>query len=199
MSMFGRLAVSVTTLTVFGVVGCGDGDTGGGGGGAPAGGAPAAQQTGGGAGLSVPEWMTVNEGGKTMTLRIEAGSTADNNSWNFNGHYNGDATVVVPEGFAVTIEFKNNDPALAHSIGVDSRTGGFPPMFDTAEPLFPGAISSNPMSATDATRPGASETIEFTASTAGEYSLVCYVPAHALAGMWIGFTVSADGEAGVRM
>jgi uncharacterized cupredoxin-like copper-binding protein len=46
--------------------------------------------------------------------------------------------------------------------------------------------------------PGESETITFTASQAGEYSLVCYVPGHAMIGMYVHFNVSADGEAGVR-
>jgi uncharacterized cupredoxin-like copper-binding protein len=51
---------------------------------------------------------------------------------------------------------------------------------------------------TDATAPGGgAETITFTASDAGEYSLVCLIPAHAATGMWMGFTVSAAGEAGV--
>jgi uncharacterized cupredoxin-like copper-binding protein len=46
---------------------------------------------------------------------------------------------------------------------------------------------------------GGAETITFTASTAGDYAIVCVIPAHALQGMWIGFEVSASGESGVRM
>jgi uncharacterized cupredoxin-like copper-binding protein len=48
----------------------------------------------------------------------------------------------------------------------------------------------------EATQPGASESISFTADAAGAYTLVCYIPAHAATGMWINFTVSADGAAG---
>ena len=44
--------------------------------------------------------------------------------------------------------------------------------------------------------PGESETITFVASEAGSYSLICYIPEHALTGIYVPFTVSADGEAG---
>jgi sulfocyanin len=147
--------------------------------------------------LTIPSWMTVDEDAKTVNLKIVAGETNANNSWNFNGYVNGEATITVPEGFTVTIDFENADQAVAHSIGVDERTGNFPPMFNDPQPVFPGAISSNPTDVTTATQPGQSETITFTASKAGSYSLVCYIPAHAMTGMWIGFVVSSDGSVGV--
>jgi uncharacterized cupredoxin-like copper-binding protein len=50
---------------------------------------------------------------------------------------------------------------------------------------------------TDGTMPGESETVTFMASEAGEYTMVCYIPGHAVSGMWLRFVVSADGEAGV--
>lgn len=147
--------------------------------------------------MTVPEWMIVDEPAKTVTLRITAGETAANNSWNFNGYTNGNATITVPQGYAVTIEFSNEDAAMAHSIGVSSMTANFPPMFQSPQPAFAGGISRNPTDATKATQPNQSETISFTASTAGDYTLVCYVPAHAVSGMWIGFKVSSDGTFGV--
>jgi uncharacterized cupredoxin-like copper-binding protein len=53
---------------------------------------------------------------------------------------------------------------------------------------------------TDATRPGATETITFVASTAGQYVFVCQIPGHAVAGMYVNLTVVAGGtEAGVRL
>ena len=142
--------------------------------------------------------MTVDEAGMTVTIELAAGLTADNNYWNFNGFYGGTGEIVVPAGYAVTINFVNNDPGMAHSVGVDARTSGFPSMFTAPAPAFEGAMSSNPTSLTDATMPGESETISFTAAEAGEYSLVCFIPAHALTGMYVRFTVSADGEFGAR-
>jgi uncharacterized cupredoxin-like copper-binding protein len=57
-------------------------------------------------------------------------------------------------------------------------------------------MSSGATSLTDSTKPGEQETISFTASLAGDYAMLCYVPAHAIAGMWIHFRVSAEGEVG---
>ena len=148
--------------------------------------------------MTVPSWMKVNKAAKTVSLDIHAGQTADNNHWNFNGHYKGDATITVPEGDKVTIKFTNDDPSLAHSIGVDSAYTTFPATFANPQPIFPGAISSNPTDMTKATQPKKSETLTFTASKAGNYTLNCFIPGHALAGMWIHFNVSADGKAGVQ-
>lgn len=148
--------------------------------------------------MMMPDWMQVDSAAKTVTLSIVAGQTSANNNWNFNGHHNGDATIVVPAGYAVTVNFRNNDPAIAHSLGVVSQVGSYPPMFQNPQPAFQGAITKNPTDVQNATKPGATETISFTAGTAGEYAMVCFVPAHATAGMWIHFNVSADGRAGVR-
>lgn len=155
-----------------------------------------AAQTGGE--LSVPDWMSVDEQNETVTLELVAGQTDANTSWNFNGQHSGDATVVVPEGYEVTIDFSNEDQAVAHSVGVDEQVGGYPATFEEATPAFDGAVTSGATKLASATQPGESESITFTASEAGEYALVCYVPAHATQGMWIRFNVSAEGDAGFR-
>ncbi|UCG76501.1 MAG: cupredoxin domain-containing protein [Gemmatimonadota bacterium] len=158
---------------------------------------PAAEaEAGAAASLSMPEWMSVDEAAKTVTLDIIAGKDDSNNRWNFNGYSRGNGTVVVPVGYNVVINFRNDDPNIAHSIGVDARTGNFPATFQDPQPVFAGAISPNPTSMQEATQPGDSATISFTADQAGDYSLVCYIPAHAATGMWIHFAVSAEGEAG---
>lgn len=151
-----------------------------------------------GAELSTPEWMQVDNAARTATLDITGGETEANNRWNFNGYANGNATIVVPQGYAVTINFQNVDPANPHSLGIDSRTGAFPAIFENPTPVFEGAITPGAASMTDSTQPNGSATITFTADEAGSYSMVCYVPAHAATGMWIGFEVSADGQAGLR-
>lgn len=157
----------------------------------PAGEAPATDE------LQTPDWFQYDESANTVTLDIVAGQTPDINYWNFNGYGNGDVTVVVPEGAEVTINFSNEDPAMAHSVGVAAFSSNPPNMLEE-DPVFDGAISSNATDMTGATQTGESETITFTADQAGEYSLACYIPGHSVAGMWIGFTVSAEGEAGVR-
>lgn len=145
------------------------------------------------------EWISVDEGARTVVIDLVAGSTDSNNRWNFNGYANGDATVVVPEGYAVTLNFENRDPVNYHSVGVLEQAASYPAIFDAAVPVFEGAMTTNATSMTEATAPGGgSESISFTASAAGEYALVCPVPAHAVTGMWIGFEVSASGESGLR-
>ena len=149
------------------------------------------------AGMDMPDWFKMDEAAKTVTLDIAAGSNDANNHWNFNGYHGGNATIVVPEGYTVTINFKNSDPLTTHSIGVDAMTGDFPSVFDDPAPVFDGAISPNPTSMTDATASGESATLTFVASASGDYTLVCYIPGHAVTGMYIGFKVSSDGSAGV--
>jgi hypothetical protein len=88
---------------------------------------------------------------------------------------------------------------MTHSIGVDSRTWFPGGLRRIDQPVFEGAISENALDQANATATGEEDVVTFVASTAGDYSLVCYVPGHAAVGMWIGFEVSASGDAGVRM
>ena len=162
----------------------------------------AAQQAGGGdamgaGAMSMPDWMRVDTAARTVTLDIVAGQTTANNSWNYNGHFSGNATITVPQGYQVTITFRNNDPAIAHSLGITDQVGTYPAQFTNPQPVFAGAMSTNPTDVMNATKPNATETIRFTTATAGQYAMVCFVPAHATAGMWVRFTVSSDGTAGV--
>lgn len=147
--------------------------------------------------LEMPDWMTVDNEAKTVSLEIVAGKTDANNNWNFNGFLRGEATVVVPEGYTVTLAFTNNDPNMVHSVGVGEKMEAYPAMLENPAPVFEGAMSSNPTDMMNATKSGVTEELTFTASSAGEYALICFIPAHATSGMWIGFTVSADGKAGL--
>ncbi len=150
--------------------------------------------------LSVPEWYQIDEAARTVTLRITAGATNVQNYWNFNGFAKGSgASIIVPEGYAVTLEFTNQDPNMAHSVGIEEwRESNWPGSVEVS-PEFPGAVSSNPGSLIDSTMPGESETLQFEVDRAGEYAMVCYVPGHATIGMFVKFVVSSDGTAGVMM
>ncbi|HEY7894359.1 MAG TPA: sulfocyanin-like copper-binding protein [Gemmatimonadaceae bacterium] len=148
--------------------------------------------------MTIPSWMKVDKAKKTVTLDIHAGQTPDNNHWNFNGYDKGNATITVPEGYKVVLKFTNDDATLAHSIGVDSAYTTFPPTFTNPQPIFAGAISSDPTDPGKATQPHKSQTLTFTASKAGNYTLNCFIPGHAMAGMWVRFDVSSDGKAGVQ-
>jgi FtsP/CotA-like multicopper oxidase with cupredoxin domain len=184
-------------------IACGGGepaDTGGGGAPAasqPAAAPPAAAAPAATGAMTVPAWMTVDNTARTVRMTITAGSTPDNNYWNMNGAINGRMTITVPEGHRVSIEFVNRDPNMAHSLGVSAETSNFmtPP---APTPVFAGAITQNPGSMVDGTMPGETETVEFVAERAGNYSLVCYIPGHTAVGMWLYFNVSASGQAGVQ-
>lgn len=147
--------------------------------------------------LSMPDWYAVDHDAGTVAITLTAGSTPDNNYWNYNGYTNGELAISVPEGYTVEITLVNNDPNMAHSVGVSTERSNFT-MPPTPEPVFAGAITENPQSMIDATMPGETETITFTADAAGSYSLVCYIAGHSAVGMWLFFDVSADAEAGVR-
>jgi uncharacterized cupredoxin-like copper-binding protein len=192
LNIFGGTALLTMTL-----VACGGGDAGGDAPSEAPEAAPAAAPAPSSSGeMMMPDWYRIDEGTQTVELDISAEMDG---GWKFNGMSGGNQTIVVPVGYTVTMNFTNNDPAMVHSVGIDANTGTMPAQFTDPEPVFPGAISSNPTSMTEATAPGDSETLTFSVDTAGEYSLVCYVPAHALSGMWVRFTVSAEGESGVIM
>ncbi|HEX5385523.1 MAG TPA: sulfocyanin-like copper-binding protein [Gemmatimonadales bacterium] len=146
--------------------------------------------------ITTPGWMKVDKGAKTVSMDIQAGKTPVNNHWNFNGFTNGDTTITVPAGYKITIDFKNDDPVLAHSLGVDTRTGNFDATI-TPQPAFPGAVTPNPTNPAQGTQPGKSDKITFTADKPGSYTIVCYMPGHAATGMWTHFVVSSSGQAGV--
>ena len=146
----------------------------------------------------VADWLQADSAAKTVTLDVTAGKDASNNYWNFNGYANGNLTITVPEGYEVTINFLNNDPNTAHSIGVTQRpTGPFSAM-PIPTPVFPGGMSSNPTAMTDATKTGVTETITFTAATAGDYAMACFILGHATSGMWINFRVGQGSASGVE-
>lgn len=188
-------------LAAFFLAACGGGD-------APAPGtdatdAPAAEPAASGGAtaptgpLTIPDWYAVDNDARTVSMTIVAGETSANNYWNYNGAISGELTITVPEGYTVNIEFINQDPNMAHSLGISTELSDFavPPAPD---PVFPGAITENPQSMVDGTMPGETETVTFVAETAGNYSLVCYVPGHTAVGMWLFFNVSESGEAGVQ-
>jgi FtsP/CotA-like multicopper oxidase with cupredoxin domain len=185
-------------------VACGGGESGGGAAGgtsgtssAPATTPPAPVPPPPGGAMTMPDWFSLARGSRTVHLSITAGLTPDNNHWNFNGFTKGAAAITVPLGDSVVIDFKNDDPNMAHSLGISAETSNFatPP---APTPVFPGAITKNPGSMVDGTMPGESETLRFLADKPGTYSMVCYVPGHTAVGMWIYFEVSAEGEAGVQ-
>lgn len=198
------LRAAMVGLVAFGLAACGGGDQ-------PDEGAPAVEEPAveepaaeepameEPAEMGMPDWMQVDHDAQTVAIQLTAGSSSANNYWNYNGFYGGSGGITVPVGYTVTVTFTNQDPAMAHSYGVEEPMDTWPNQFEETSPEFEGAISSNPLSMTEATLPGETEEHTFVVSEAGDYVLVCYVTGHAATGMWLDFTVSADGEAGALM
>jgi hypothetical protein len=147
--------------------------------------------------MTTPDWFAVDHTARTVNLTITAGLTPVANHWNFNGYINGQLAINVPEGYTVTIEYSNVDPNMAHSLGIVAETQNFsvPP---APQPVFEGAITTNPTSMVDATMPGETETVTFVAARAGNYAMVCFIPGHSAIGMWAWFNVTTGQEAGIQ-
>ena len=132
-----------------------------------------------------PALLTVDTAAKSVTFELIAGMTTANGSLNFNGTKGGALTLVVPRGWRVTLNFANRDKNLPHSAQVITGQGAIP--MGPGTTAFPGATSTEPGTGVPATAP--MEPLRFVAATAGEYRIVCAVPGHGMAGMWMKLTV----------
>lgn len=130
-------------------------------------------------------WLHFDASAKTADFDLLAGMTNAFAGLNFNGFRAGGLTLTVPEGWTVTLHFQNKDPNLPHSAEV--APGGNVPS-GPVKAAFAGAETH---SLDTGMPPGANEDVKFVAAKAGSYLIICPVPGHAAAGMWIHFDVSA--------
>ena len=142
----------------------------------------------------VPSWMTFDAGAQTVTMDVVAGFNPNNSSWNFNGYYQGDMTVVVPEGWRVEITFNVWDGDVPHSLAVTADPGpdNLPLQAGREQVAFARAYSKSPEQGISA---GDHDTVSFKADKAGDFLWFCGVPGHGQSGMWVRFSVSGDAEA----
>jgi sulfocyanin len=142
----------------------------------------------------VPTWMTVDAGAHKVTMDVVAGFNPNNSNWNFNGYYEGNMTVVVPEGWRVAIGFSNRDANFPHSLVVIADPGSeddLPAQAGREDVAISRAYSKSPIEGIFSNE---QDTVAFTAAPAGDYLLYCGVPAHGLSGMWVNLTISAETE-----
>src|SRR2546430_15002372 len=105
-------------------------------------GAAAAQTAGGG--KIDPTWLRTDAASKTVDFKLVAGLSNNNGGMNFNGVGRGGLVLTVPQGGAVALHFKNEDPDLPHSVEVGpgeaaDPTGPLPPAFGDATTRRPQA------------------------------------------------------------
>jgi sulfocyanin len=141
----------------------------------------------------VPSWMTVDAGAQKVTMDVVAGFNPNNSSWNFNGYYEGDMTVVVPEGWRVEITLSNGDGDVPHSLVVMADPGqdNLPLQAGREQAAFARAYSKSPEQGISA---GTQDTISFEADKTGDFLWFCGVPGHGQSGMWTRFTVGNGPE-----
>ena len=124
---------------------------------------------------------------KTVHLTLIGGHEGVNGGMNFNGADRGAATLTVPLGWRVSATFRNRDAALPHSVIIVPAVTPVPVV--AGEAAFPGAVSATPV---DGVTEGEESHFAFTAAREGEYLILCAVPGHGTAGMWIGLSISAS-------
>jgi hypothetical protein len=119
------------------------------------------------------KWLSYDAATKTATFELIAGP------FTFNGYRNGGATLVLPPGTNVVMNFVNKD-GTPHSAILISGEGPIPNSAD--DPAIPRAYTNKvleglPQEGTDVMR--------FPAPASGTYRIFCGVPGHGLSGMWI--------------
>ena len=134
-----------------------------------------------------PSWVTVRAADSSVEFRLIAGMTPANGGMNFDGATAGSLILTVPTKWHVTLHFRNDDENMPHSAEVTGAKSPVPAMPD-AKPAFGGAESKD---ATQGVNTGTKQDLHFTAEQPGAYMIVCAVPGHGAAGMWIRLVVSA--------
>lgn len=137
-----------------------------------------------------PSWMTARVSDSTVEFRLVAGMSTANGGMNFDGATGGSLTLTVPVKWHVVLHFRNDDENMPHSAEVTIAKSPVPAMPDT-KPVFGGAESKDP---TQGVSVGTKQDIHFTADQPGSYIIVCAVPGHGAAGMWIRLVVSATAS-----
>ncbi|MFI5208010.1 MAG: sulfocyanin-like copper-binding protein [Gemmatimonadales bacterium] len=134
-----------------------------------------------------PTWLKVDSAASSAEFSLIAGLGGTNGGMNFNGATNGALTLVVPVGWHVVLNFRNDDPNMPHSAVVIPAVTPVPA--GAGRPAFAGAATRQP---DQGLATGSRQSLRFDAATAGSYMIFCAVPGHGMAGMWMRLDVSAS-------
>jgi sulfocyanin len=120
---------------------------------------------------------------KTATFELIAGGEGAKSPFNFNGYIDGEASLVVPPGVAVVMNFIQKD-GTPHSAELIADQDPMPNI--GGEAAIPRAYTNKVV---EGLPQEAKDVIRFTAPDSGSYRIFCGVPGHGLSGMWIRFVV----------
>jgi hypothetical protein len=137
-----------------------------------------------------PTWLSFDSASKTARFQLIAGLTGLNGALNFNGFRDGGLTLVIPVGWKAEIAFSNHDGMLPHSAEVISPQTPIP-----TQPVSPAISRAFTLNLAAGLPPRGTDVMRFAAQPAGKYLIVCGVPGHGAAGMWIRLRVSATAQA----
>ena len=132
-----------------------------------------------------PAWTKVDSAAHTVELTLIAGMNGVNGGMSFNGATNGALTVSVPMGWTVRLKFENADQMLPHSAVVVPAAATVP----VAPPAAAFAHASTHR-VPQGLPADAREVVTFVPDRAGSYMILCGVPGHGLAGMWLKLEVT---------
>ena len=131
----------------------------------------------------LPVWVLPDSGAKTVTLALAAARAPGDAETTLNGVSHGDLQIVVPLGWTVKLEWRNDD-STAHSFIVQQEREKLPER--AGEPAFQYAYSRTPVVGMGA---GRTDHTQFVVDQAGWYWILCGVPGHAIGGEYIGLRV----------
>jgi hypothetical protein len=135
-------------------------------------------------------WLAVDSTPQTATLRLQVTAPPGSPSALINGYRTGQARIVVPLGWTVRWNWRNDDPTSSHSLVVMVQREKIP--LEGGRPSLTNAMTRM---ITAGLPPGATDQTSFLADEAGWYWLLCGVPNHALEGEWLELRVDPDAKA----
>jgi sulfocyanin len=138
--------------------------------------------------VRVNQFMSYDPGARTVNIELIGAFGAANGGMNFNGGAKGDQTITVPVGWTVNMDFVNRDVSPHSAILLPDQ---LPLPLEPGPSAIPGAYTIN---VTDGLPVNGTDRMSFTASKPGSYLIVCGVPGHGPAGMYIGFVVSRTAK-----
>jgi Sulfocyanin (SoxE) domain len=136
-------------------------------------------------------WVKSDSGTKTVSLSLLVTRPSGSPSALINGYRSGEAQILVPVGWTVKWDWKNQDSASPHSLVVMVQREKLP--LEGGRAAFSNAMSR---SVTSGLESGQGDQTTFEADEAGWYWLMCGVPSHALNGEWLELRVSPDAHSG---
>jgi len=134
----------------------------------------------------VNQFVSYNASTKTVSISLFAALNSAQGGFNFNGGSSGNQTITAPLGWKVNFDVRNDD-AIPHSAILIKDQTPVPNGPSTA--AFPRAYTDHLSDGLPAQT--GHDTMNFTATPAGNYLIACGVPGHAPSGMYIRFVVSA--------